>query len=147
MKTVEELIFELQTFTNKGMFVFKKSDVLSSVCNIPKKSDLSGLYLFYDNNDELIYIGISGRTGINEEIIHRQDGLRGRFLTGKQFGDRRSKSLPIQMDKEEITELKIYWFITYCENSFKLPRPIEKLLIQTFKEENDGKRPKWNKRD
>jgi len=145
---LEKIIAGLNKYTIKGQFKFSPDDVLSQVCNIPVKRDYSGIYLFYEmDNRELIYIGMSGRNTDTGEIIHRKDGLRGRFLTGKQFDSRRSKSLPIQMRIEHISGLEIYWFVTYGDDSKDIPKPIEKLLIKTFKNENENKWPRWNKMD
>lgn len=147
MRKTKELLLDLEKYENKGVFYFHINDVLNSVCNIPKRKDNSGLYVFYSENKELVYVGISGREGLDGNIIHRKDGLRGRFLTGKQFGDRRSITLPIQMKLDEISTLEIHWFITYGDKARDIPRPIERALIEMFKTENNGKRPRWNKKD
>lgn len=147
MKKTKDLLADLEKYENKGKFHFSINDVLSSVCNIPIRNDYSGLYAFYSEYKELIYVGISGRAGLDGNIIHRQDGLRGRFLTGKQFGDRRSKTLPIQMKLDRISILEIHWFVTYGDKVKDIPRPIEKAIIESFKMEHNGQRPLWNKRD
>ena len=147
MKYLTELLSGLKKYETKGKFHFHVNGVLSLICNIPVRSDYSGLYLFYSNKMELIYVGISGREGSEGNIIHRKDGLRGRFLTGKQFGIRRSKSLPIQMKLDNISSLEIHWFVTFGDNSKDIPRHIERTIIESFKFENNGERPKWNKRD
>ena len=146
MKTVAELLSGLEKYETKGKFHFHVKDTLSLVCNIPVRRDYSGLYLFYSDK-ELIYAGISGREGLDGNIIHRGDGLRGRFLTGKQFGDRRSRSIPIQMKLDNISSLEIHWFVTFGDNSKDIPRHIERSIIESFKSENNGKRPKWNRKD
>ena len=147
MKKLTELLSDLEKYEKKGKFHFSVNDVLSSVCNIPKRNNYSGLYVFYSQDKKIVYVGISGRQGLDGNIIHRQDGLRGRFLTGKQFGDRRSKTLPIQMKLDGISNLEIHWFITCGESVKDIPRHIEKNIIETFKIEHDGKRPRWNKKD
>jgi hypothetical protein len=147
MRKTKELLADLEKYENKGKFYFRINDVLSSVCNIPIRKDYSGLYAFYSENKELIYVGISGRAGLDGNIIHRQDGLRGRFLTGKQFGDRRSKTFPIQMKLDRISILEIHWFVTYGDKAKDIPRPIEKAIIESFKKEHNDQRPLWNKRD
>jgi hypothetical protein len=147
MKNLTELLSDLENYEKKGKFHFSVNDVLSLVCNIPKRNDYSGLYVFYSQDKELIYVGISGRKGSKGDIIHRKDGLRGRFLTGKQFGDRRNKALPIQMKLDGISNLEIYWFVTFGESAKDIPRPIERTIIEAFKMENNGKRPRWNKKD
>ncbi len=148
MTKLEEHIARLQNYSNKGTFIFSQNDVFSIVCNIPISNNLSGVYLFYDlATNELLYVGISGREGINGEMAHRNDGLRGRFLTGKQFGSSRRHSLSIQMKEDSISALKIDWFITYEGNIKDIPRQIESSIIEAFKIENSGRRPRWNKRD
>lgn len=147
MKKLAELLLDLEKYEAKGQFYFNINDGLSLVCNIPKRKDYSGLYIFYSQDKELIYVGISGRGASDGSIIHRQDGLRGRFLTGKQFGDRRSKTLPIQMKLDNISRLEIHWFVTCGDSAKDIPRPIEKNIIEAFKIEHNGKRPRWNKRD
>lgn len=147
MRKTKELLADLEKYENKGKFNFRINDVLSSVCNIPTRKDISGLYIFYSENKYLIYVGISGRKGANGAIIHRKDGLRGRFLTGKQFGDRRSITFPIQMKLDGISSLEIHWFVTYDDKAKDIPRPIEKAIIESFKMEHNDQRPLWNKRD
>ncbi|HNX08010.1 MAG TPA: hypothetical protein PKL96_10530 [Bacteroidales bacterium] len=147
MRKTQELLTDLEKYEIKGKFYFRINDVLSSVCNIPTKKDYSGIYAFYSEKKELIYVGISGREDANGNIIHRKDGLRGRFLTGKQFGDRRSITFPIQMKLDGISILVIHWFVTYGDNAKDIPRPIERAIIESFKMENNGQRPLWNKRD
>lgn len=147
MRKTQELLTDLEKYDIKGKFYFRSNDVLSSVCNIPNKKDYSGIYVFYSEKKELIYVGISGREDANGNIIHRKDGLRGRFLTGKQFGNRRSITFPIQMEIDGISTLEIQWFVTYGDYAKDIPRPIERALIEYFKMENNGQRPLWNKRD
>lgn len=145
MKEFENLIQLLQSFKKKGEFNFQENDTLKEVCNIPNESNYSGIYLFFDlKNNELIYIGISGREAKDGSIIHRKDGLRGRFLKGKQFGDFRTKTLSIQMRKENIPSLKIRWFVTYGFSEKVIPRHLEKELLQCHLNEK-GKLPRWNK--
>lgn len=147
IKTTTELLSALEKYEKKGKFHFSINDALSLVCNIPKRNDYSDLYVFYSQNKELIYVGISGREDSAGNIIHRQDGLRGRFLTGKQFGDRRSKTFPIQMKLDNISSLEIHWFVTFGDSAKDIPRPIERTIIEAFKMEQGGKRPRWNKKD
>lgn len=147
MKTVTEILSDLEKYENWGEFEFCINDDLVTKCDIPKKNEYSGLYVFLAPDDKLIYVGISGRASSDRNIIHRKDGLRGRFLTGKQFGARRSKSLSMQMKLDGFSKLKIRWFVTWDDNSTDLPRPIEKQIIEAFKMQNDNQRPKWNKRD
>ena len=83
----------LEKYKEKGVFEYLQNDNLSSCCNAPKEN--SGIYLIYSDTvslANLIYIGISGREGSNGEIIHRKDGLSGRIVKGKQFGELRRNS-------------------------------------------------------
>src|SRR4051794_36525100 len=114
---------ELNKYTRAGHFILKPTDSLVSVCNAPK--DCSGLYIVYaleKGRVNLIYIGISGRKGTDGKIIHRQDGLRGRFLTGKQFGDLRKITWPRQMRLENIEALDVYWYVTYDDYCSDFPK-------------------------
>lgn len=118
---------------------------MSEVCSIPKINELAGLYLFYDGDtNELLYVGISVRTNKEGKIVFRKDGLRGRFLKGKQFGDFRRNSLPKQMQLEEIKSLKIHWYGTYHSQCFDHPRALEIAILKAFLEQNNCL-PRWNK--
>ncbi|WP_313578160.1 hypothetical protein [Chishuiella sp.] len=140
-----QLIENLENYQLKGNFIFKQNSKLSGICNIPNTNELAGLYLFYDDDtNELLYIGISGRTSKEGNIVFRKDGLRGRFLKGKQFGDFRRNSLPKQMVIESINSLKIKWYGTYHSECFDHPRALEVNLLQTFLKENN-RLPRWNK--
>ena len=137
---------ELKKYKRSGHFFFKSSDNLSVVCNAPK--DCSGLYLIYAlerKKVNLIYIGISGRQGVDGNIIHRQDGLRGRFLKGKQFGALRKITWPQQMKLEGIEALDIYWNVTYDGNNKDFPKVLEDELLLKYKSLY-GELPRWNKK-
>lgn len=147
MKKITAFLSDLEKYEIKGKFNFEINDVLSSVCNIPKMNNYRGVYLFYSQDKELIYVGISGREDKKGNIVHRKDGLNGRFLKGKQFDGRRSKTFPVQMKADGISNLEIHWFVTYGDKATDIPRTIEKAIIEAFKEENGGNRPRWNKKD
>ncbi len=137
---------ELKKYKRSGHFFFKSSDNLSMVCNAP--NDCSGLYLVYALERQkvnLIYIGISGRQGVDGNIIHRQDGLRGRFLTGKQFGALRKISWPQQMKLEGIEALDVYWYVTYDGNDKDFPKKLEDELLMKHKSLY-GVLPRWNRK-
>ena len=140
------LFNELTKYKHNDHFFFEANQKLAEVCNAP--TDKSGVYLIYKlakEKVELIYIGISGRKGADGNIIHRKGGLRGRFLTGKQFGDRRSKTWLLRMKEENITALDIYWYVTHDGDNYKdFPRDIEKVLIKKF-HSIYGRLPEWNK--
>lgn len=137
---------ELTKYKQTGHFFFKPGDQLASVCNAPK--ECSGIYLIYTlekGSVNLIYIGISGRKGPDGNILHRKDGLRGRFITGKQFGERRSISWPKQMRLENIEALDIYWYVTHGSHDSDFPRDIEKALLEKYLDIY-GQWPRWNKK-
>ena len=137
---------ELEKYKEQGSFFFRSEDRLSEVCNAPK--DCSGLYLIYSLKQgkvELIYIGISGRRGSDNKIIHRKDGLRGRFLTGKQFGDRRSITWPVQMKIDGIEALHVHWFVTFGSCNSDFPRELEEKFLSKYATIY-GAWPSWNKK-
>lgn len=134
----------LEEYKEKGQFDFKHSDRLSQMCNAPKRD--SGIYIIYAdeiNESNLIYIGISGREGKNGEIINRKDGLGGRIIKGKQFGDGRRRSWPRKMEEDNITTLRIKWYVTYGSYDQEFPRPIERTLLEEFQTKYN-KLPLWN---
>lgn len=135
----------LDQFQEKGQFVFSQGDILSQVCNAPDHS--SGIYLVYADEvslKNLIYIGISGREGKDGEIIHRQDGIGGRIIKGKQFGEARRNSWPLRMKEDGIKKLQIQWYVTHGKFDQKFPRKIESKLLLVLKA-SLGSLPIWNK--
>lgn len=57
---------ELKKYKNNGHFFFTPSDNLASVCNAPAKhSDIYCIYALQKGKVNLIYIGISGRQGVD----------------------------------------------------------------------------------
>ncbi len=135
---------ELNKYKANGHFFFNANDSLSVVCNA--LSNCSGIYCIYaleKGKVNLIYIGISGRRGVDGNIIHRKGGLRGCFLTGKQFGDRRSKTWPAKMLQENIDALDIYWWITFDGKTKDFPKEVEELLLRNH-HAVFGKLPRWN---
>ena len=138
-------VFEiLEKYKEHGQFTFKPTDRLSQVCNAPREG--SGIYLIYAdvvNSKRLIYIGISGREGANGEIIHRKDGLGGRIVKGKQFGDRRQVTWPHKMQEDGISTLIIKWYITYGEFNKDIPRKLENGFLDELLKRNESL-PIWN---
>ena len=135
----------LENYKEKGQFRFLATDILSQVCTAPKEN--SGIYLIYADeiiSKNLIYIGISGRKGSNGEIIHRKDGLGGRIVKGKQFGESRRKSWPKKMYEDNINVLLIKWYITYGKYDQQFPRPLENKFLSILVYQN-GYLPLWNK--
>jgi len=136
---------ELNKYKTNGHFFFNPTDNLAAVCNAP--GNCSGIYFIYaleKGKVNLIYIGISGRKGADGNIMHRKGGIRGRFLTGKQFGDRRSKTWPAKMKEENIEALDIYWWITYDGKVKDFPRDVEEQLLKKY-HATFGELPRWNK--
>jgi len=139
------VLSKLNSYKEKGTFIFKLTDSLSSVCNAPK--GCSGIYLIYasiNGKRDLIYIGISGRKGAKGEIIHRKDGLRGRFLTGKTDRVLRKVAWPKRMIAQNITELEIEWYVMYGKHNQDFPRDLEVELLTKYKTKF-GRLPFWNK--
>ena len=135
---------ELKKYKEQGHFFFKPTDNLATVCNAPKSC--SGIYLIYalqKGRVTLIYVGISGRKGIDGKILHRKDGLRGRFLTGKQFGTLRKHSWPAKMKMENIYALDIHWYVTHGAANADFPREVEIRLLQQYRDIY-GALPAWN---
>jgi hypothetical protein len=145
-KTMKNSMFnDLDRFKENGAFEFNQTDTLSHVCNAPK--DNSGIYLVFadkvdDNN--LIYIGISGWKGERGQIIHRKDGLGGRIVKGKQFGEARRKSWPLKMVEDNFKTLYVKWFITFSDYDQVIPRPIEIAYLELFLQKYE-RLPLWNK--
>jgi hypothetical protein len=140
------MLSKLNKYKEKGSFLFKPTASLSAVCNAPK--NCSGIYVIYavlNGKRELIYIGISGRKGADGKIIHRKDGLRGRFLTGKTDGVLRKIAWPNRMVAQNIQELEIHWYVTYGMNDQDFPRDLEIALLTAYQIEN-GRLPIWNKK-
>lgn len=77
--------------------------------------------------------------------MHRKDGLRGRFLTGKQFGALRKHTWPAQMKLENIEALDIHWYVTHGAFNNDFPGELEMKLLHQYKDINN-ELPRWNKR-
>ena len=134
----------LDKYQNQGSFRFKLDDRLSQVCNAP--DDSSGLYIIFveeESFENVIYIGISGRDDGSGNIIHRQDGIYGRIVRGKQFDDRRQVTWPIAMKAINQNEIIIHWYETHGEFDQDFPRPIEIALLELYEKEF-GRLPQWN---
>lgn len=103
---------ELNKYEQNDHFFFKRTDGLGQVCNAP--TDKSGVYIVYalkNGRVELTYIGRSGKVQEDGAIFIRHAGLGGikdRIVNGKQFGNRRRISWPVQMTREKIEALVIY---------------------------------------
>ncbi|MFC5193752.1 hypothetical protein ACFPH8_00285 [Bizionia hallyeonensis] len=134
----------LDKYKEQGEFEYNVVDNLSSCCNAPRQG--SGIYLIFADSarlDNLIYIGISGREGSQGEIIHRKDGLGGRIVKGKQFGEARRNSWSKKMKEDGFKKIIVMWYITHGQFNSDFPRPIEKKLLLILLLKN-GKLPLWN---
>ena len=135
---------ELNKYKNSNHFFFTTKDELSKICNAP--DDKSGVYLVFDlsgDENQLIYIGSSGKMQSDGNIKNREDGLKGRIVKGKQFGKSRKSSWPKKMIEDGMEVLNVYWYVTFDSIIQDIPAYIEGLLIQRFFELH-GRLPKWN---
>jgi hypothetical protein len=139
---------ELEKYKQKDHFFFKSTSSLREVCNAP--NDRSGIYIVYalkNEKIELIYIGRSGKIEKDGSMFIRKAGLGGikdRIVNGHQFGKiPRRNSWPIQMIKEKIEALDIYWYVTHNGKFNDCPRILENKLLQKHIDIY-GKLPRWN---
>lgn len=139
----------LNKYKIKGKFNFKQFESLEAKCNAP--NDKSGIYLIYkivDSTETLIYIGSSGQNK-NGELKTRKSGLGGmrdRLVNGyhPKFGKvKRKKAFPNQMKIENITEINIYWWVTFNNENSDFPTDVEDKLMNEYLSEF-GKRPEWH---
>lgn len=136
----------LEKYQTKGQFELKGCDALATVCNAPRGSN-SGIYIIFAEKvslETIIYVGISGRKSIEGTIVHRKDGLGGRIVNGKQFGDSRRRSWIQKMKEDGINKIIVKWYVTFGEFNQDFPRPIEKLILMWLRA-NTNKLPIWNK--
>jgi hypothetical protein len=117
-------------------------------CNAP--SDASGIYLIYGvagRNEELVYIGRSGKLLSDGKMKHRLAGLGGikdRLINGKYKYTNTGLKVAryifwkemVAMEKFE--KLKIKWFVTHSADYLDCPSRLEADLINRY-------RPKWNR--
>ena len=135
----------LERYKEKGVFEYAQNDNLSSCCNAPR--DSSGIYLIFAEEPSLInliYVGVSGREGLNGNIIHRKDGIGGRIVKGKQFGSARRNSLSLKMREDGIKKIVVMWYVTYGKLNQDFPRPIENKILNIMLQYN-CQLPLWNK--
>lgn len=140
---------ELEKYKNSGHFFFNQDNDLKTVCNAP--TNKSGVYIVYaleNGRVELIYIGRSGKILSDGKMFVRKAGLGGikdRIVNGHQFGKiPRKKSWPIQMTKENIEALDIYWYVTHDNKTIDCPRVLENRIL-TIHLNIFGFLPRWNK--
>ena len=146
---------QLNKYTIKGHFIFRKDDTLSHVCTAPDAKSgifISGVYIVYaisKEKIELVYIGRSGKIGKDGNIQHRKagcGGIKDRIINGKD-SDKipRRKSWLAKIEIEKIDALDIYWYVTYDQKNKDCPDVIESQLLQIFDSVYNA-RPRWNRR-
>jgi hypothetical protein len=141
----------LSKYKHKGNFTFKVNENLKEKCNAP--TNKGGIYLIYktsESTETLIYIGSSGQK-VNGKLKVRKSGLGGmkdRLVNGyhpKFERIARRKTFPKQMIEEKISQIKVYWWVTYEENIFlDFPTDIETKLRDKYLEKNTTM-PEWHK--
>ncbi|MEO6849785.1 MAG: hypothetical protein ABI203_02970 [Mucilaginibacter sp.] len=139
---------ELKKYKENAHFFFNPTDSLKEICNAP--SNKSGIYLVYSlerGQVELIYIGRSGKLDKDGSMFIRKAGLGGlkdRIVNGHQFGKvPRRRSWPIQMFKEDIEALDVYWYVTHSGSFNDCPDIIENKLLVKYSNIY-GCLPRWN---
>jgi hypothetical protein len=79
----------------------------------------------------LVYIGRSGKEGLDGNIKHRVagcGGIRDRIINGKNSdGIPRRRSWLEKMKLDQIEELHFYWYITYDELNKDFPEVVKML--------------------
>lgn len=139
---------ELTKYKQNDHFFFKTGESLRQVCNAP--IDRSGIYIVYaikKGENELMYIGRSGKISKDGSMFIRKAGLGGikdRIVNGHQFGKTpRRISWQRQIDFEKIETLAVYWYVSHNDKFSDCPRILEnKLLKNHFK--IYGRLPRWN---
>ena len=141
----------LTSYKNCGSFIFDFLKPYKEVCNAP--NNCGGIYLIYkidNSNETLLYIGSSGRRTKDGKLKIRNGGIHDRLINGyhpNKFGeDKRIKRLvafPNQMRKENISKIKIYWWVTHNGSSLEFPTDVERKLRNLYLLENK-KLPSWH---
>ena len=119
-------------------------------CNAP--TDKNGVYLIFkvtSSGQELIYIGSSGqmKDGVLKVRKVGLGGMKDRLVNGyhPKFGKvKRKKAFPEQMRKGNISELMVYWWVTWDEQHMDIPSQIERRLKEKYLIEYN-KLPEWHK--
>lgn len=134
---------ELKKYKN-GYFSFKRDDILGKVCNAPKSE--SGVYIILASNrneENIIYIGSSGKMQKDGRLKHRKGGIYDRIVNGKQFNKPRRLSWPEKMKEQQIDKLNIEWYVTFISKLTDIPACVESMLFQKYYDKY-GKLPDWN---
>lgn len=143
---------QLNKYSKKGKFQYKATQNLREVCTAP--SNYAGIYLIYEQltkKEKLVYIGSSGQRDKNGKIKIRNGGLFDRITNGyhpNRFGQekriKRNKAFPLYMQSANISQINIYWFVTYDDEFSDFPTDIEKILTENYIKKF-GKKPEWHK--
>lgn len=136
------IVENLEKYTLKGVFTFKKGDVLSTKSKaVP---NLPGIYIIYtivSGTKELVYIGKSG-TMVNNGCFKTQ--LLRKRLNNRQAGLSRQKYFENKLRDEDKEALEFKWFVTFEGSNIDVPGYVEGSLLQKYYEKHK-KLPPWNK--
>lgn len=145
------MFVQLIKYQLKGNFNFKVSHSLEERCNAP--TDKSGVYLVFETKyakEKLLYIGSSGQKSKEGGVKTRKSGLGGmrdRIVNGyhPKFGKTKRKySWPQNMKTEGISEISIFWWVTWDGKHNDFPTNVETMLKEEYVEEY-GCLPPWHK--
>ena len=136
---------ELKKIKISGNFTFSADDQLENVCNAPENA--AGVFMVYDVKGEektLIMVGSTGTIQNDGLLKVKSGGLYDKIVNGHQFAKTgRKYSWPTQMQKEEISQLEVFWYETFNAKNKVIPTFLEGQMLQNFLDEN-GTLPKWN---
>ena len=104
---------------------------------IEKIPNTPGVYIIYNSNEEIVYIGKAGT--VNQDGTFKKQGLRKR-LTNQHDGMRREDYFLSKIKKDGIAHIKIKWYELKDE---VIPGYIEGMLIQEYLNIHK-KLPSWN---
>ncbi|WP_405199141.1 hypothetical protein [Christiangramia sp. LLG6405-1] len=145
-------ISQLNKYSRKGKFQYRANQNLREVCTAPP--NYAGIYLIYEQlekDEKLIYIGSSGQRDKNGNLKVRKGGLYDRIINGyhpNRFGKekriKRNKAFPLYMQSSGISQINIYWFVTYDDEYSDFPTDVEKILTENYITEF-GRKPEWHK--
>ena len=137
-------------YQSRGHFTFMARQSLQVQCNAP--TNRGGVYLIYrevESAEALLYIGSSGQRGPDGSIKVRKSGLGGmkdRIVNGyhPKFGKiKRKTAFPRQMRKEGISQLEVFWWVTFSDLHQDFPTDVEGELMSEYRE-CFGKEPPWH---
>jgi hypothetical protein len=140
----------LNKYKTKDVFSFTKDEIFQIKCNAP--IDKGGVYLIYQihrSKMNLLYIGSSGQKQKGNLKIRKSGlgGMKDRLVNGyhPKFGKiKRKKIFPMKMMEQNISELRIFWWITHGDNFCDFPTDVESILCDIYRKKFD-KLPEWHK--